>query len=363
MAGIPNPKLNMTHDELHAFVAGYPTRTAAAVALGVAPSTLISRLNAAVSTLRKYESAEGDVVLEWTKQPGVKGGDNHAAMLEAIDAAMKNYTPISPIPVFGKKDMDPDLLTVYVIADHHLMMLAWEPETGNSYDLKIAETVLRDTLTRVVEAAPASKHAVILNLGDFFHADDNSARTARSGHELATDGRYDKALELGVQLHVWAVELALQKHETVEVAILPGNHDQYAAKALNLAMRWALKSNPRAKLTSNPSVFWHKQWGKTMLAAHHGHLVKPAMMPGVMASTWPKIWGETTHRYAMLGHIHHGSKGGDEQAGAVWETFQTLAAKDEYAYGNGYRSGRSMTAIVYHKDGGEDARITKQVRV
>jgi hypothetical protein len=45
-----------------------------------------------------------------------------------------------------------------------------------------------------------------------------------------------------------------------------------------------------------------------------------------------------------------------ELPGVVCEAFRTLAAKDAYAAGHGYRAGRDMRCIVHHKDFGEIER-------
>jgi hypothetical protein len=113
--------------------------------------------------------------------------------------------------------------------------------------------------------------------------------------------------------------------------------------------------NPRVEIDDDPSKFFCHQFGRTLITATHGDMLKPARMPGYVASRWPDEWGATRHRYAYFGHVHHSSRGGEED-GLIWETFQTLAAKDAWHAGEGYQSGRSMTAITHHKETGELTR-------
>ena len=42
--------------------------------------------------------------------------------------------------------------------------------------------------------------------------------------------------------------------------------------------------------------------------------------------------------------------------GVTCESFRTLAAKDAYAAGHGYRAGRDMRCIVHHREHGEVER-------
>jgi hypothetical protein len=82
--------------------------------------------------------------------------------------------------------------------------------------------------------------------------------------------------------------------------------------------------------------------------------VKHEGLPGVMAADRAEEWGQTKHRYWYTGHVHHTAV--KEFPGVVCESFRTLAAKDAYAAGHGYRAGRDMRCIVLHKDHGEVAR-------
>jgi hypothetical protein len=91
-----------------------------------------------------------------------------------------------------------------------------------------------------------------------------------------------------------------------------------------------------------------------LIGATHGDTTKPEQLLGVMASDRAEDWGQTKHRYWYTGHVHHQSV--REFAGVTAESFRTLAAKDAYAAGHGYRAGRDMRCIVLHRDHGEVER-------
>ncbi len=73
-----------------------------------------------------------------------------------------------------------------------------------------------------------------------------------------------------------------------------------------------------------------------------------------MACDRAEDWGQTKHRHWLCGHVHHSSV--TEFPGVTVETFRTLAAADAYAAGHGYRAGRDMRAIVFHREHGEVER-------
>src|SRR5882762_7554372 len=135
---------------------------------------------------------KGELTDEWPRfRPDAAG---YEATIAAIEESMKKYEGIIPnVPhvILPPSTIYPseDLATFYPIIDHHLGLYAWEPETGANYDLSIATKILRDSLSELVASAPNSDQAVILNIGDFFHSDNNRNRTERSNNILDADGR------------------------------------------------------------------------------------------------------------------------------------------------------------------------------
>lgn len=293
----------------------------------------------------------GETVLQWVKSS--EDAEQQAAIYRAACEAMAADLPQLK-PRKAKGCWRTDLLTVYPIGDPHIGMYSWAAETGEDWDLAIAERVHCGAMDELVGSAPATEQAILLNLGDALHYDSLAAVTPRSGHNLDADGRYAKMVSVTIKIIRQCVESALTKHKRVHVINLPGNHDETGALWLSIALSHVYENEPRVTVDTNPSVFSYYRWGKVLLGAHHGHACKPAALAGVMACDRAQDWGETTHRHWLIGHIHHESK--KEFSGVTVESFNTLAAKDVFATNGGWRSGRSMQAIVYHNEHGEVAR-------
>lgn len=301
--------------------------------------------------------ADGRVIQSWVK---TREDNDTLRLIEALHDVFAGYqgrAEIGPPPAA----VNADTLTVYPIPDLHIGMYAWAPETGDDYDLAIAESVFLGSMKRLVAKSTPSKVAVILNLGDYFHSDTRSNRTEGSGHVLDVDSRYARVLQIGVRLLIQAIELALQKHERVIVRCLPGNHDYHSSLALTVALACFFHGADRVKVDDDPSKFWAMQFGKTLVTATHGDMARPQQMPGIVAARWPRMWGETEHRYCLTGHVHHKSKFVSELDGMICESFQTLAGKDFWAASMGYSAGRSLTAIEYHREEGECSRHTASI--
>lgn len=294
---------------------------------------------------------DGSIAAQWVKSTADQ--ERRDAMMREAVAAMTTDLPRLPARK-ASGTWSSDLLTVYPIGDPHIGMYAWREETGDDWDLAIAERTHCAAMAELVRAVPATEQAVVLNLGDALHYDSMAAVTPRSGHMLDADGRYAKMVSVAVKVMRQCVESALAKHKRVHVINLPGNHDETGALWMSIALANVYEKEPRVTVDTNPSLFAYYRWGKVLLGAHHGHTCKPAALPGVMACDRAKDWGETAHRHWLIGHIHHESK--HELGGATVESFNTLAAKDAYATNGGWRSGRSMQALIYHTEHGEVAR-------
>lgn len=298
---------------------------------------------------------DGKPRLQW-----VKTNRKLADMLEDIrdfaEALGDNATPFEPTPIGSKVGHMDEILTVYPLADLHFGMLAWSRETREDYDLDIARDGIAIAANLLTEKARPSRQAVIANLGDFFHFDNNTYQTT-SGNILDADGRWSKVIELGVECLIKFIRLALERHETVKVVNSIGNHDGQSALMLPLILKPYFRLEPRVIIEDAPRLHHYHKFGSNLLGFHHGHKTNPARLPMTMVNDCminPEFdSSDVEFCHWLTGHIHHESK---EHDGILVESFRTLAAKDAYHAGAGYRAGRDIQSITYHKKFGEIGR-------
>jgi hypothetical protein len=118
------------------------------------------------------------------------------------------------------------------------------------------------------------------------------------------------------------------------------------------------ENEPRVEVVQCENPYPVIQHGKTMLAVHHGHKVKNEDLPGIFATMYAPMWGQTTRRYCHVGHRHHKEVQAKEFNGMIVEQHQTIAAKDAYAVRGGWLAQRSITSITYSDRYGEVGRST-----
>lgn len=292
----------------------------------------------------------------WVKGKA-SGEQDREQFLADLEDTLKGYKRLPRVK--APRKVLKDLMCVYPMGDPHIGMYSWHKETGSDFDCDIAEGQLRGAMQTLVAKTPDAEVGVILNLGDFFHSDNQQNRTQRGQNALDVDGRYARVLQIGVTLMVDCINMALEKHKRVLVRNNPGNHDPHSAQMLSVCLQWAFRHNPRVELVDIESPFWCYEFGRNMIATTHGDMVKPKDMAKLVANYWPEQWGRTEHRYCYLGHFHHEDK--TEDGGLMVEIFNTLAAQDAWHHASGYKSRRNMKAIVLDKEYGEVERHTYSI--
>lgn len=306
-----------------------------------------------VKGVSTYYSEDGTVRGQWVKSAL---NQNQQQIQQAFLEAFKEDIPkMLPTKFKNKENLEEALLNVYVYGDPHIGLRTWEDETGTNHDLNSSINLFTTAHADLVHRSPNAETAIILNLGDYFHADDGRNVTLRSGHVLDVDGRYQKVRIVGFKILRAMIEMALEKHKKVIVWNIQGNHDDYSAIDLSLWLSVAYEDEPRVHIETSPNRFYYYQHGYVMLAATHGDTVRQNKIQGVMSADKSEMWGQTRFRYAHMGHIHH--KTLKDEAGVAVETHRVLQPNDLYSHMAGYRSQRDAQCITYHSRLGEYARV------
>jgi predicted phosphodiesterase len=311
-----------------------------------------------VKGVSAFVDGDGREIAKWIKTR--EGAIDPTQVVEWIKEAFTDFQPAA-VPVDPPAEAAEDLLTLIPLADWHLGMYAWHEETGENWDLKIAERVIGRAIESVVMRSKPSGTAVVLGLGDLLHSDTNKNVTALSNNPLQVDGRYQKVVLAACRLVERTVDVARRRHERVVVRILPGNHDEHACIAVAYFLLALYRNEPRVSVDIDPSLFWWFRFGEVMLGATHGHTVRMNETPQIMAHRRAEDWGKTKFRYIHGGHLHHKEKTAAEGGGCITEIHQAPVPQDAWHFGKGFLSGRSVQAITYHRAFGEHDRVRETI--
>lgn len=322
---------------------------------------VVSGYSTLVRHKEKSDSSTGRL-LEWVKTR--VDVQNQMAIAEGmLEALAAQAAPLPAIP-YVKNYKDADLLTCIPLGDPHIGLLTWAKEVGADWDLAIADRVYKKVFKRLLERLPDTKHCILVNTGDFFHADNIGGTTTRSGNRMDLDGRHGKWLDAGFVILQMFIELCLRKYERVDFFNVPGNHDDILGRALGSFAHQLYLKNPRCNVHkgNNPFQYFHK--GKVLLGFAHGHTCKLSSLPGKMADDQYKLWGKSTYRHWITGHVHHNQwLQFKEHPGCTVETVGIIPPKDAYAHGGAYGAQRGIQGLIFNtKHGYLPTRISETVR-
>jgi hypothetical protein len=291
----------------------------------------------------------------WLK---AKKGWNPSEFRSLLLADMKALAPSYRKLTYDKT---PPILAELSIYDAHFGKLAWSPETGQDYDIKICRdrymNAARDLLRRAGLHKPERIVYIVGN--DFFHVDHKGQTT--SGTEMDMDGRWQKAFRIGKDCCVTVAEEASQM-APVDILVVPGNHDREKAFCLGEVLDARFHNNHQINVINDPDPFSYYRWGKVLLGFNHGEEYmgdkKRSELPIQMSTDRAVDWSETVWREWHLGHFHSE----DEM---VWRyrtskqirdvtvrTLPSLSSTDAWHRLKGYASPLAAECHLYHKDHG-----------
>lgn len=302
-----------------------------------------------ISQMVRGDGSESVRWLAWEKGET----ERVAALLAAIDRHAEKYEGFIP-PAPAPEITDAETITVYPIGDHHHGMLAWAPEAGEHWDHKYSEASLRAAVNELVRMAPPSELAIVVNLGDMKHAQDDTQLTPGHGNKLDVDGRAAKLDDLLLEMLTGVTDALLRKHARVRWRHLPGNHDPRVAAALAREMRAWYRNEPRVEIMPAHAAHQYDRFGKVLLGYHHGDRTPSSELAAIMAVDEREAWGECTYCHWLCGHVHHKIRD-KEHPGCTVESFNILPPGDAYHAGR-YRASRSMQALTMHREYGEISR-------
>ena len=320
-------------------------------------------------TLKKVaylKNQVGEVIQEWNSYDADKQSPEAraAAFLAAYEAQADRIRIATPPVPTG--ELDDDIIPWFQIGDAHIGMLAHDSETGENFDLKIAEREICTAFSILFDEAPARKRCVLNDLGDFTHYENFAGVTEASRNPLDYDGRFPKMIETYARIMEFIIDKALTKYEVVDLIINQGNHsrtnDITFAVLLRMMYRRLYAGTNRVNVLDNSGPYIVYRMGQTLVLVHHGDKTKMSRLPQVMCQDYAQDWGETEYHYIDGGHVHHKEVVGKEDQGARIETWNTLSPRDSWHHASGYRSSQSITRVDRSRTYGEVGRRTLPIK-
>lgn len=281
-----------------------------------------------------------------------------AAAFDMVMERMRRHTPRTPKPPTRRRIRDPHMIE-FSPADLHLGKLAWAQETGDNYDLAIAERVFEAALEDALVATRGFEiESFLLPLGnDFFHVDNwkNETSSLRA-KMLDIDSRYPRMFDIGVAACVRAID-KMAAIAPVRVLWIPGNHDYVTSFHLCRVLEAWYRGCRAVEVDVSPAARKYVEYGCVLLGLTHGCTTKAARLPTLMATEAAEAWGRTTWHEIHLGHVHIRraleTLSVQEHEGVVMRVLPSMSGTDFWHYEHGFVGGRKSaeTYLWSRRDG------------
>jgi hypothetical protein len=245
--------------------------------------------------------------------------------------------------------------------DLHLGKLCWAAESGESFDVDIAEKVFMEGIARHRDAAALyNVGRFLLPIGNDYLNVDNALGTTTGGTKQDEDGRWQRSYIRGRALLERAIDY-LREVAPVDVIQVGGNHDFERGFYLADALACIYRNQRDVTIDNRPTVRKYYAWGNSLIGFTHGDKEAVKDLPLTMAVEAPQQWAKAKFREFHCGHVHHQREKVFqpilEDKGVVVRHLSSLTAADAWHAGKGYRAQRASSCFVRHPEQGIIAEL------
>lgn len=280
--------------------------------------------------------------------------------LESLKMQLKEFAPTYPKLQYPKT---PGTFLYEVdMPDLHFGKLTWNEETGEDFDIKLAQEVVEKvvaTLVGYIQNYDVSR--ILIPFGNDFFNVDNKREETTHGTPQQEDTRWQKTYVKGRKLATWVID-QFSAVAPVDVLVIAGNHDEERTFYLGDALECWYHNCPNVTIDNRPPKRKYYSFGRNLIGFTHGYWEKLSRLPSLMPLEAPKQWAESTYREFHLGDKHHKQDllfAAEEMDGVVIRTLRALTTTDGWHFDKGYVGAlRAAESFLWHPDNGLIAQFT-----
>lgn len=225
------------------------------------------------------------------------------------DMTKKYEPPVVELTMKVEKDENGEENNVLEIClfDLHYGKLAWNGETGENYDTKIAKKRFVYALTKLIKRAMAFPfNRILFPIGNDFFNSDTILNTTTQGTRQDEDLRWQKTFKSGCELLVDGINILKQTGVPIDVLVIPGNHDFERSFYLGEFLDAWFRNDAQVNVDNGANPRKYYRWGKVLLGFTHGRNEKENSLAMLMAKDKEskKHWSDTDFHEWHLGHFH-----------------------------------------------------------
>jgi hypothetical protein len=303
----------------------------------------------------KTKEKTADTKTLWQVSVWLKPKFSFAPIVDELLQEMRDESPV--ILTRERKIPKESFLLELSPFDLHFGKLAWNKETDNDYDLKIAESfflqAIQDTLDMISHFS--LEHIAIIVGQDFLHVNNDKNETYR-GTPQNVDSRLPKIFKTACWAFIQAIEYC-REIAPVSVIYVPGNHDKETCYYLAEVLEARFHNDSDVVVDSTPKSRKYVVFGRNLIGFTHGQLERHRDLPLLMASEAPVLWEASDYREVHVGHFHKKKEmfhlTADTFGGTTVRVLPSLSGTDLWHFDRGFVGNRrAMESYLWRKDGG-----------
>lgn len=371
----------------------YGSQRKAAQALGVSRSTLQDRLKKAEHTEMERAAEEIGFPAEEVKSYWIKSETGSYYVKRDTEVSYNDLRQgfldfaAEHSPSYSKIEYTPgDHLLIIDPADLHVGKLSLSEETGEEYNLEIAEKRFRSGVTKLLEKAKVfGVEKIVLVLGNDFLHRDSPMNTTTSGTRQDVDGMWWQAYKIAKKAYVAAIEEMTQV-APVHLVHCPSNHDFASGWMLSDSICSWFANNPNVIGTDGSMSISHRkyiQYGLNLIGFTHGDGCRESDMASLMQYEARAAWGSSLFGYWLSHHRHHKDRKSfgktpvkiekdyigvtvmrsmtqvNPSENIFTEVVRSPSAPDAWHDRQGYKNLQALECFLHHPTRGQVARFTE----
>lgn len=217
----------------------------------------------------------------------------------------------------------------------HLGEMSCHIDTGENYDHKIAQERFKQIVEKTVEKQEYEKcGTLLLGIGNDFFNSDNPSDTTTKGTPQHSDTRWKKLFLLGLKMYIEAVKTYIEHFNTIDIQLVPGNHDLSTSFYLYVALEQAFKECEKVNFINDYKEVQCYVFGDCGIWSTHGTKNVNRTMDSIV-SEFSKEYGETRFRELHFNHLHNEQEL-KERLGIIPRRLSSPKGRGEWEYNERY---------------------------
>jgi len=284
---------------------------------------------------------------------------------EVLLKELRDASEYKPYKFSDCKGIDRRLAYEVNIPDVHFGKMSWGEESGEDYDLRIAEERYKTAISELISYInPLSIEKIIFPIGNDMINIDSRRNETFAGTPQDSDSRFYKIVKTVKSILIRAID-GLSLIAPVDVIVVSGNHDTETMFMIGEMLDAYYHNNSNVNIDNSPKQRKYYRYGVTGFQYTHGNEEKHHELGLIFATEESRLWADTTFRICKLGHFHKNKKteyvSVDEHQGFQVQILPSLSGSDAWHKSKGYMSKKQAKGFLYDKHKGQIGEFTYSV--